>query len=198
MPALEIMMPPDQNGAVEIKRFSSVTGALDIALRQGGLPVIMGAGGQPAHYYQIEQFMGGWLLDGCPLNVIQGGQWTSAQIEAVRAAGIQPRCPQGGPPQAAAPPAASVPSPPTDGLLDPDAPMPAAPATTIQRSPTSTTAPGMPSSFSPTVSVTTSGGSPAPGAPPLDAPSGVGDTLLQYWPLALAGVAILAGFKRGR
>lgn len=86
---LTLIMPDET-----VQSFSSVSGALDTALRQGGIPVRLNAAGTPDHYYTLTQFMGGWLLDSCPLNVVMGQGWAAGQIEALNAAGIRPNCPE--------------------------------------------------------------------------------------------------------
>jgi hypothetical protein len=37
---------------------------------------------------QVSSFMGGWLIDGCPLNVVYGEGWVAGQQEALKAAGM--------------------------------------------------------------------------------------------------------------
>lgn len=73
-----------------IAEFDAVTPELDAALHSG-TPVIID-GGQIIHEYTKSQFMGGWLLDGCPLNAVMGFGWQPGQVEALQDAGIDPHC----------------------------------------------------------------------------------------------------------
>lgn len=51
--------------------------------------------------YVATRFLGGILLDGCPLNVILGGGWLPGQIDALRAVGMTQCLPKEPPPPAA-------------------------------------------------------------------------------------------------
>ena len=86
---------PDQT----IRLFYGITQDLGAALAAGGRPqrpFNFGAyslqgpqwGIAPNGYYNVTQFMGGYLLDGCPLNVIFGQGWQAGQQQALQAAGI--------------------------------------------------------------------------------------------------------------
>lgn len=92
---------PDQT----IRMFYSITTDLGAALSAGGRPqrsydgtTMQGQppvwGVSPNGYYTVTQFMGGFLLDGCPLNVIFGQGWLPGQQAALAASGIIPTCPQ--------------------------------------------------------------------------------------------------------
>lgn len=50
---------------------------------------------------QVMRFLGGFLVDGCPLNVIYGEGWINGQKEALLAAGITPCVPVVAPERAA-------------------------------------------------------------------------------------------------
>lgn len=71
--------------------FNSIVPELDAALRAGGTPVIV-EGGDIVHTYEASQFMGGWLLDNCPLNVIFDQTWLEGQSDALTDAGLSPYC----------------------------------------------------------------------------------------------------------
>lgn len=71
--------------------FDAIVPELDQALRQGGIPVIL-EGGDIVHTYTASQFMGGWLLDNCPLNVIFDQVWLEGQNDALTDANLQPYC----------------------------------------------------------------------------------------------------------
>jgi hypothetical protein len=82
-----------------VKIFYGITQDLGAALTAGGKPqrpynfsqynvVSPQWGLAPAGYYVVTQFMGGFLLDGCPLNVIFGQGFQSGQQEALSASGI--------------------------------------------------------------------------------------------------------------
>lgn len=58
-----------------------------IALQNGGTPYR--PNGTP---YDVMQFLGGYLFDGCPLNVVLGQGWLAGQQEALQQAGITPYC----------------------------------------------------------------------------------------------------------
>lgn len=89
MNQVSVIMPDDS-----VRTFNAITTDLDNALRLGGLPVKTDSAGNIIHQYTTRQFGGGWLLDNCPLNVIMGQGWTGAQIEAAKAEGIEPYCPE--------------------------------------------------------------------------------------------------------
>jgi hypothetical protein len=88
---LNVDMP---NGTTEM--FYSITQDLGTALGQGGRPwrEFTISGNLQRHYYTVTTFMGGFLLDGCPLNVIFGQGWIAGQQDALNAAGIVPHCPE--------------------------------------------------------------------------------------------------------
>jgi hypothetical protein len=90
---LEVDMPDGS-----FKLFYSITSDLGAALAAGGRPkkpdIIVSGSVIPQGYYTVTTFMGGYLLDGCPLNVIFGQGWIQGQQEALAAAGIYPNCPQ--------------------------------------------------------------------------------------------------------
>lgn len=86
---------PDQT----VKIFYGITSELGAALTAGGKPQrpynfasynVQSPqwGLAPNGYYTVSQFMGGFLLDGCPLNVIFGQGWISGQQEALTSHGI--------------------------------------------------------------------------------------------------------------
>lgn len=75
-----------------MRSFSGISTDLQDAILANGQP--LRPDGTP---YRTEQFMGGWLFDGCPLNVIFGNGWIAGQKEALIAAGRLPQCPQVGP-----------------------------------------------------------------------------------------------------
>lgn len=86
---------PDQTTKV----FYGITQDLGAALTAGGKPQRPYNFSQynvqspqwglaPNGYYVVTQFGGGFLLDGCPLNVIFGQGWISGQQEALHSAGI--------------------------------------------------------------------------------------------------------------
>jgi hypothetical protein len=80
-----VVQMPDSSS----REFSGISVDLQNAILAGGRPV------RPnGSYYNTEQFMGGWLFDGCPLNVILGQGWIPGQMEALTAAGKTPYCPQ--------------------------------------------------------------------------------------------------------
>jgi hypothetical protein len=92
---------PDQT----IRMFYGISTDLGAALSAGGRPQrpydgtsMQGQSPQwgvsPNGYYTVTQFMGGFLLDGCPLNVIFGQGWLPGQQAALAASGIIPNCPQ--------------------------------------------------------------------------------------------------------
>jgi hypothetical protein len=89
--------------------FSGISTDLQNAILAGGKPM------RPdGSYYNTQLFMGGWLFDNCPLNVILGQGWLPGQMDALKAAGLTPYCPQYQPPGSVAlpPPALSqVPAP---------------------------------------------------------------------------------------
>lgn len=90
---LEVDMPDGS-----YKLFFGITTDLDAALKAGGRPkrpdLVIGGNVTPQGYYVLTTFEGGWLLDGCPLNVIFGQGWLPGQQEALQSAGIFPSCPQ--------------------------------------------------------------------------------------------------------
>lgn len=45
----------------------------------------------------VQSFMGGWLVEGCPLNVVYGEPWIAGQQEALEAAGIRGCLPHAAP-----------------------------------------------------------------------------------------------------
>jgi hypothetical protein len=73
-PIIEVLNP--DTGA--ILKFDSISVELDQALRKPGAM---------ATNVYMEQFAGGWLANGCPLNVYFGAGWLPGQQEALRAAG---------------------------------------------------------------------------------------------------------------
>ncbi len=77
-----------------VENFSSIVVRLDEMLQkltqQGGSVTNPATG----HVYRVSQFANGWLLDGCPLNVVFGQGWVPGQREALQAAGITPGCPE--------------------------------------------------------------------------------------------------------
>lgn len=86
---------PDQT----VKIFYSITQDLGAALQAGGKPqrpYNFGSyntnapvwGLAPNGYYVVTQFMGGFLLDGCPLNIIFGQGWQPGQQAALQSGGI--------------------------------------------------------------------------------------------------------------
>ena len=92
---------PDQT----VRIYYGITTDLDAALSGGGKPQRPYNFAQynvqspqwglaPNGYYAVRTFMGGWLLDGCPLNVIFGLGWQTGQQAALMQAGISPSCPQ--------------------------------------------------------------------------------------------------------
>ena len=92
---------PDQT----VRIFYGVTQDLGNALGNGGKPQRPYNFAQynvqspqwglvPNGYYNVQTFMGGFLLDGCPLNVIFGQGWQAGQQAALQQAGINPTCPQ--------------------------------------------------------------------------------------------------------
>jgi hypothetical protein len=76
----------------DMRSFFDITTELDKALQAGEAYTTTG------RKYTKTVFMGGWLLDGCPLNVIFWGRWLPGQIAALKAAGIMPTCLQSGSP----------------------------------------------------------------------------------------------------
>jgi hypothetical protein len=91
-------------GAIKINNvlYNAITPALDQVLSQAnviGWDVLSADG---SHRYQLTRFAvpaqfgggEGWLLDGCPLNVIFGQGWITNpdQIGALKAAGVIPTC----------------------------------------------------------------------------------------------------------
>lgn len=81
--SLSVRMP---NQSVQI--FSGITSDLDAAFKAGGVP--LKADGSA---YSLTNFQGGYLLDGCPLNVVFGQGWLPGQTDALKAAGLT-NCPQ--------------------------------------------------------------------------------------------------------
>lgn len=92
---------PDQT----VRLFYGITTDLGAALSGGGKPqrpynmaqfnVVSPVWGlAPNGYYNVQTFMGGFLLDGCPLNVIFGQGWLPGQQAALQQAGIASTCPQ--------------------------------------------------------------------------------------------------------
>lgn len=92
---------PDQT----VRIFYGITTDLGAALSGGGKPQRPYNFAQynvqspqwglaPNGYYNVTTFMGGFLLDGCPLNVIFGQGWQAGQQAALQQAGIVPTCPQ--------------------------------------------------------------------------------------------------------
>lgn len=81
------------NGTTQI--YYGITQDLGTALGQGGRPwrEFTTSGNTQRHYYTVTTFMGGFLLDGCPLNIIFGQGWIAGQQEALSGAGIVPHCP---------------------------------------------------------------------------------------------------------
>lgn len=75
-----------------VHTYNTIDPAISTDLNSGGRPIRPGGG-----YYTVTLFMGGFLFDNCPLNVILGNGWISGQIEALTQAGLQPGCPQYGP-----------------------------------------------------------------------------------------------------
>lgn len=104
--SIVVRMPDGTN-----QEFSGISIELQNAILAGGRPM------RPdGSFYSVQQFMGGWLFDNCPLNVILGQGWIEGQMEALKNAGLTPYCPQYVPPnqiaQPAPPPALSqVPAP---------------------------------------------------------------------------------------
>lgn len=82
MKSLHVLMP---DGA--IRNFTTLSPAIDAALRQGGTAVTV-EGNAVTHQFSQRQFQGGWLLDNCPINVVMGMGWIPGQVEALQAAGI--------------------------------------------------------------------------------------------------------------
>lgn len=82
------------NGTTQI--FYGITADLGTALGQGGRPwkEFPSSSGVQRHAYTVTTFMGGFLLDGCPLNVIFGQGWIAGQQDALNGAGIIPHCPE--------------------------------------------------------------------------------------------------------
>jgi hypothetical protein len=56
-----------------------------------GKPIIL-EGGKIVHEYAKTSFMGGWLYDGCPENVVLGHGWLAGQTDLLSDAGITPYC----------------------------------------------------------------------------------------------------------
>lgn len=92
---------PDQT----VRIFYGITTDLGAALSSGGKPQRPYNFSQynvqspqwglaPNGYYNVQTFQGGFLLDGCPLNVIFGQGWMAGQQAALQQAGITPSCPQ--------------------------------------------------------------------------------------------------------
>jgi hypothetical protein len=73
-PTIDVLNP--DTGA--ILKFDSISIELDQALRKPGAM---------ATNVYMEQFAGGWLANGCPLNVYFGQGWLPGQEDALRAAG---------------------------------------------------------------------------------------------------------------
>lgn len=82
-----VVLFPDGTG----KEYTEPTPELDDVLMNGGEAVIM-QDGATIHRFTATQFMGGWLFDNCPLNVIFGKGWLPGQQEALASAGLQPYC----------------------------------------------------------------------------------------------------------
>lgn len=74
----------------QVHSFDSITASLDQALRSPGAT---------ATNVYMEEFAGGWLANGCPLNVYFGQGWLPGQQEALRAAGKTACLPAGSSPQ---------------------------------------------------------------------------------------------------
>jgi len=64
-------------------QYSTIDSALDIALRSNQ-PVFDEYGRE----MRVSMFMGGWLLNDCPLNVVFGQGWLAGQMDALLSAGI--------------------------------------------------------------------------------------------------------------
>lgn len=171
--------------------YSTIDPQIAADLSGGGRPIRPGGG-----FYNVTMFMGGYLFDNCPLNVILGNGWISGQQQALYNAGITPDCPQVGPVGVAAM------NPPAPLTTSPVTPAPAA-STSIVNGPAfvqTSTAPGIVTTASPaapTTSVVSSAGS-APASPvPAGIDMGTGqasgaaapDNTLMY--VALAGIALL-------
>lgn len=90
-----VVRMPDGNQ----REFSAISTDLENAILAGGVPLRPNGSA-----YSVSKFMGGWLFDNCPLNVILGQGWISGQQEALAAAGLVPTCPQLGPVAAASAP----------------------------------------------------------------------------------------------
>jgi len=67
-------------------QFDGITTALGDALARGKALRPDGS------YYTTTSFLGGFLLDGCPLNVIFNQGWLPGQIDALKSGGIMPTC----------------------------------------------------------------------------------------------------------
>jgi len=78
--------------------FYGVVPALDQALQAGGKPrrpdLVVNGATVTQGYYIVTTFLGGYLFDGCPLNIIFGQGWLPGQQTALQNAGIQPACAQ--------------------------------------------------------------------------------------------------------
>lgn len=82
--AIVVRMPDGSN-----QQFSGISTDLQNAILAGGRPM------RPdGSFYATQLFMGGWLFDNCPLNVILGEGWLPGQLDALKAAGLTPYCPQ--------------------------------------------------------------------------------------------------------
>jgi len=121
----------DAFGPIKVNNvtYSSITPALDQALASG-YPVMSADG---SHAYAVQRFSvpqqygggSGWLLDGCPLNVIFGQGWISNpdQIGALKTAGVVPTCLTPGSPEYlqffGTAPQGAQPAPPPEGGMTP-------------------------------------------------------------------------------
>ena len=70
----------------QYQKFDGITAALGDALNRGQAVRPDGS------YYSTTTFLGGFLLDGCPLNIIFNQGWLTGQIDALKSAGIMPTC----------------------------------------------------------------------------------------------------------
>jgi hypothetical protein len=70
----------------QMQQFTGITAALGDALVRGKAVRPDGS------YYTVTSFLGGFLLDGCPLNIIFNQGWLPGQIDALKSGGILPTC----------------------------------------------------------------------------------------------------------
>jgi len=138
----------------QYKQFSSINNDLGAALTRG----------QPikpdGSAYTVTSFLGGFLLDGCPLNVILGQGWLPGQIDALKGGGILPTClipgtydyvafyGNTGIPTVTVPPATTVPPPSQPTLVQPGAVPPTIQVTEQPYQPPLSTEPEPPSLMS--------------------------------------------------